>query len=552
MAEAVINKGVYGDQRSAAAGQGATEAIAGVEKDIATSDAKRVARQEREYITSERKREADERVYKAEEDFYVKADIADAGLGYESGLESVFMDQKRKHAKIAGLGHKATDEQRAQLRKFTSNIQKVSSGQEYLKKLVTDYRAALVKDGGISSATDEPIAQFLKDLDTGKGEFKPVLGEDGRVRLTGKDSNGKAIGEDGKGYSYDQLQTIVFSPKYDLNKSIKNDTELLGDQVREVLSSGGGSTTYKNTPGLLKEQALDIATDKLESEHSLREIAAEMGYNANERKVIVDKIGETGFRAQVTEEYAQKLVDKKGSSITQEGNLSQSQVLAANTPKATKANPVQTVAQIDSEMQGNLETGDLPYFEALYEADNFKKISFIKDSNGKRTGIRETQTYTNDDGTTKEVISDHSLLDINARKGAVNKVLKGRGQKIKDATAPVVEGTFDKINFLENPADFIGTSVRPDGKLQRGVSDKIVKQNFNVQNVHELPVSAQQAMVARKQQEKGFDSKSALISYLDIDLPDGFDPLTASYASYPPEVRAKLKPFNAILQNLKK
>ena len=309
-----INQGAFGPtDLSAAAGRGARQAALGAEKDFEAGRKRRLQNEEAEYVRSERARIANERVYQREEDFYVATDIPDAGLGYESGLEESFREQKSEYAKIAAKGADATPEERAKLREFKMNIGKVSQGQNYMKKLVADYKKQMDEVGAISASTPPKIAQLLKDMSNGAGEFRPVV-VDGQIRLKGKDSAGNEVD-----YSYDQLSSIKFSPKYDLNKSLTDDVKLIGNTVREEANAFGGSAVYTNRTEDIQEKVSQIAQTRLSTQHALYEAGAELGYDAVAREKIVAEQGEDAFRNLVTQAYTDRLLGAVDTKVDLQG-----------------------------------------------------------------------------------------------------------------------------------------------------------------------------------------------------------------------------------------
>ncbi len=283
-----IDPSAYGSATDRAdLGGTATKVLKGVEDEIITrkklrlseSEEDRALRKEERDIQKEKDAKKDA-IYKREEDFYVANDIPDAGLGYEAGLEKSFSDIKGKMGKIAGKGSNATEEEKAMLRKYTAQIQKVSAGQNHLKQVVADYGAEMDSKGDISRSTPKIIAAILKDLHNGGGKFEPVVGEDGTVRLKGKTSPSEEFpeGQD-VDFSYDQLSSIKFSPRFDLSSRLNADREQIGDVVSEV-----GDTTYTNTPELIESRLEEVAASTLSHHPTLLEIGAEMGFDDDYRK----------------------------------------------------------------------------------------------------------------------------------------------------------------------------------------------------------------------------------------------------------------------------
>ena len=318
-----INVGAYGNATDRAnVGGKVTQVLQGVEQEINQRKDRLAQEEERAYQKSERDRIAKERVYQREEDFYVATDIPDAGLGYEAGLEETFKAQRDEYAAIAAKGADATPEERAKLRQFKANIGKVSAGQNHLKTLLADYRTAMDTDGAISASTPPGIAQILKDLDSGKGDFRPV-NVDGEMRLQGKDSAGNTVD-----YSYDQLTSLKFSPKYKLNDALTEDVQQVGKIKREITNEFGGSATHTNTPELVRDRVLQVAQDRLSNEHVLYEAGAELGWNAEARQAILDdpEQGPEAFRALVEQAYADRLTNSLDSVITTDGVQNQAQL----------------------------------------------------------------------------------------------------------------------------------------------------------------------------------------------------------------------------------
>lgn len=483
----LINIGAYegSSSLSAAAGAGAKEAIEGIEQDYVEGNERNIARGEREVLAEERFRLKKERIYKREQDFYVANDIPDAGFGYESGLEETFREQKTKFAAIASKGAYATDEERAQLKQFTDNIGKVKNGQDYLKQIVGEYSEAMDKDGAISASTPPQIAAVLRDLKAGTGTLKPVTGEDGIVRLVGETSSG--CGEDGSepcpvDYTYDQLSTLKFSPKFDIAGSIKADAELIGQEVREYTLAGGGTTTHTNTTALIGKKARSVAEIKLKAPHNLMEIGAEVGFNSEQRAAFIEANGgedggEEAYREEVTKRYTQDIIDSMDTSVVTDGTATAAQLATSQSRQQTTNSIAGDYELFSKQLRAGDTTTltsvlqkkyDDPSISTTLVDNNVTVRGSVKDMNSARLQLGAGKTLRALDGTPitsenigsydeKEIVGasyEIASYDVNNPEGnrsLFNEFAQGRGYSSADLndSLPTIGGIANGLGIIK-------------------------------------------------------------------------------------------------------
>lgn len=242
-----INIGAFGGSGlSAAAGEGAREAIEGAEKDFLDGKARTVANEEREYALSERDRIAQERITKAEkaqedESFEITDIPEDTSDIFQGQLEESLISMGDE---LNGLDLN-TREGRERQRTIKKQYQGVKDALTSSNELLTTYRTAIAPGGtGIDPSTPLRVRRILNAMDKNPGAFELYRGENGEMRIKGK----LPSGEDGDAIDLDEpwsgyVKGLHFSPK--VNWDEKFNTIISNYKSQSYSKVGQDGKTYQ-------------------------------------------------------------------------------------------------------------------------------------------------------------------------------------------------------------------------------------------------------------------------------------------------------------------